>query len=184
MPTDGLTEREIPGLYRITSLRIFRHTPGVTFDNVPLAEIPRIDAVDRVIHEREAISPGPVEGVERPWYMHTHQDDNLVVLHGTRHVEIYTSRHGSIERFEVRPDCVLQEGKVVFDGPAMLVWPRGVFHRIRSSSEGSAAINFAVHYPGIDAKTNFNIYSLDTTTGSFSVIRQGNLDQKVGGTAV
>jgi hypothetical protein len=109
--------------------------------------------------------------------MHTHQDDNLVVLHGTRYVDIYTRAHGKIESFIVTPDHVKKNGKVVFDGPAMVGWPRGVFHRILSMEEGSAAINFAVHHEGIDMRTNFNIYSLDTDTGKFRVIREGYIDQ-------
>jgi len=77
---------EVPGLYRIIPLRLMRRTPGVVFDNIPLEAFPRIDALDHVIHERGAVSPGPVGSVKRPWYMHPHQDDNLVVFHGTRYV--------------------------------------------------------------------------------------------------
>jgi len=42
---------------------------------------------------------------------------------------------------------------------------------------GHSAINFAVHYEGIDIRTNFNIYDLDTETGKFRVIREGYIDQ-------
>jgi hypothetical protein len=93
---------EVPGLYRIIPLNLFRKTPGVIFDNVPVKAFSKISAIDRVIHESNAISPGSVGEVARPWYMHTHQDDNLVVLHGTRYVDIYTRAHGKIENFIVR----------------------------------------------------------------------------------
>ena len=44
----------------------------------------------------------------------------------------------------------------------MLVWPRGVFHRVRSDAElGSASVNLATRYEGIDMKTNFSIYDID-----------------------
>ena len=168
---------EVPGLYRIIPLNLFRKTPGVVFDNVPVKAFSKISAIDRVIHVSNAVSPGPVGEIHRPWYMHTHQDDNLVVLHGTRHADIYTSAHGKIESFIVTPDQVKKNGKVVFDGPAMVGWPRGVFHRILSMEEGSAAINFAVHHEGIAMRTNFNIYDLDTATGKFRVIREGYIDQ-------
>ncbi len=168
---------EIPGLYRIIGLSVFRRTPGVSFDNVPVGALPRIDAIDRVIHQQKAVSPGPVAGVERPWYMHPHQDDNLVVLHGSRHVDIYSKQHGRIETFLVEADRIEHNGRLLVNGPAMLVWPRGVFHRIESGPEGSASLNFAVHYPGIDMRTNFNIYDLDPETGRFMVIREGFLDQ-------
>jgi hypothetical protein len=170
--------KEIPGFYKIIPLNVFRNTPGVVFDNVPTQALPRLDAIDRVIHESSAISPGPVGDVARPWYMHPYQDDNLVVLHGTRFVDIYIKKYGRIKSFEVTPKKVAENGKVIYEGAAMLVWPRGVFHRIRSSDEGSSAINFAVHYEGIDMRTNFNIYDIDLNTGRFKVIREGFKDQQ------
>jgi hypothetical protein len=177
MPKDLQLLEEVPSLYRIIKLDIFRRTPGVSFDNVPMAALPRIDAIDRVIHEKEAVSPGPVGTVERPWYMHPHQDDNLIVLYGTRYVDIYTKKHGKVESFVVMPDEIRKNGKIIHQGPTMLVWPRGVFHRIRSGREGSASLNFAVHHAGIDMRTNFNIYALDTESGKFSVLREGHIDQ-------
>jgi len=168
---------EVPGLYRVIGLSVLRRTPGVYFDNVPLGALPRIDAIDRVIHEGAALSPGPVGEVQRPWYMHHHQDDNLVVLHGSRLVEIYTRAHGRVEEFLVEPNRIMQGERLVVAGPAMLVWPRGVFHRIKSGAAGSASLNFAVHYPGLDIRTNFNIYDLDVVSGDFRVIREGFRDQ-------
>jgi len=168
---------EVPGLYRVVPLNIFRRTPGVFFDNVPTGAFPRISAIDRVVHVSNATSPGPVGGVARPWYMHPHQDDNLVVLHGTRHVELFTRKHGGVEHFVVTPERITHGERVVFEGAAMLSWPRAVFHRVQSFEEGSAAVNFAVHHEGIDMRTNFNIYDVDLATGEFRVIREAHLDQ-------
>ncbi|UCD27818.1 MAG: hypothetical protein JSV03_12025 [Planctomycetota bacterium] len=170
--------QEVPQLYRIISFEILRETPGVIFDKVPIGAFPHIDAVQRVIHERGVISPGTVGDVERPWYMHPYQDDNLIVLHGIRFVDIYTPAHGKVESFVVSNRLVKKNDTVIHEGPAMLVWPRGVFHRIRScDKEGSASINLAVHYDGYDIRTNFNIYDLDPQTGEYRVIREGHLDQ-------
>ena len=171
---------EIPGLYKIIPLNIFRRTIGVSFDSIPIDCLPEINAIDRVIHNSSAVSPGPVGDIARPWYMHPHQDDNLIVLHGTRKVDIYTKEHGSVESFEVTADRIIKNGITVFEGPAMLVWPRRVFHRVESKEEGSSAINFAVHYEGISMMDNFNIYDLDTETGHFKMIRKGFKDQQPG----
>ena len=169
---------EVKGLYRVVPLKPLRRTTGVRFDVVKLSSMMRIDAIDRVLHTGGAVSPGPVGDVARPWYMHTHQDDNLLVLHGTRYVEIYTPDHGRIEQFTVTPDEVIQGNRRLYEGPAMLVWPRGVFHRIvRDEVAGSASVNLATHYDGFDIETNFSIYSLDTETGEYHVIRKGSLDQ-------
>lgn len=169
---------EVENFYTIIPLIKFRHTPGVFFDNVPMEYLPKIDAMDRVLHDQSAISPGPVDDVKRPWYMHPHQADNLIVLYGTRHVDIYIKEHGMLS-FTVTPQKILKQGELLYDGPAMLVWPRFVFHRIQSGEEGSASLNFAVHYPGIDMRKNFNIYDLDLETGKFKIIREGFKDQNM-----
>ncbi|MEJ2587374.1 MAG: hypothetical protein P8165_07280 [Deltaproteobacteria bacterium] len=174
--TDVVTK--VDGLYAVIPLTNFRNTPGVMFDFVPEGLVSRISSIDRVIHANKAISPGPVGGVDRPWYMHPHQDDNLVVMHGKRHVELYTPGHGRIEAFVVTPQTIEREGAVLYQGGAMLVWPRNVFHRIQSGEEGSASMNFAVHYEGFSIRTNFNIYGLDVDTGKFEVVRYGHEDQK------
>ena len=168
---------EVEALYRIIPLTPFRRTPNVSFDCLPMGALPHINAVDRVIHKSNAVSPGPVGDVERPWYMHPHQDDNLMVLQGTRYVDIYRKRYEKMEHFVVRADHIGKDGRILYDGPAMLVWPRGVFHRIRTGEDGSASLNFAVHYGGFEIQTNFNIYDLNTASGRFKTIREGHEDQ-------
>jgi hypothetical protein len=172
---------QVPNLYRIIPLEVLRKTPGVSFDLVPTDVLRRIDGIDRVLHDGGAVSPGPVGDIGRPWYMHLKQDDNLIVLHGVRYIDIYTREHGRIESFEAAPHQIRQDGKIIYDGPAMLVWPRGVFHRIRSDEKvGSASLNFAVRYEGFDIRTNFNVYDLNPATGEYRMIRAGYLDQPSG----
>lgn len=181
MNRDDAIFEEVAGLYRIIPLKVLRRTPGVLFDLVPIDVFPRIDAIDRVIHEPGAISPGPLGEVSRPWYMHADQDDHLIVLHGTRYVDVYTPQHERTERFAITPHRIDKNGQKCYEGAAMLVWPRGVFHRIRScEKEGSASVNLAVHYPGLDPRANFNVYDLDQETGRCRVIRPGHLDQPRG----
>jgi hypothetical protein len=168
---------EIPGFYKVIALKPFRKTAGVSFDILPKNLIPKVDAIDRVIHKNKAVSPGPVGDVHEPWYMHPYQDDNLMVLQGVRYVDIYTRAHGRIESFVITPERLEHDSKILYDGPALLVWPRTVFHRIKSGASGSASINLATHYEGIDMRTNFNIYDLDIETGKFKLIRDGHLDQ-------
>lgn len=168
---------EVPGFYRIIALKPFRRTQGVAFDLVPMELLPKIDGIDRVLHEHGAVSPGAVGAVERPWYLHPHQEDNLIVLAGKRTVDIYNLEHRSMETFTVEPQRIYKNGELFYDGPAMLVWPCNVFHRIVSGMDGSASLNFAARYDGFDIRSNFSIYELDTKIGSYRVIREGHLDQ-------
>ena len=169
---------EVSGFYKVIALHPLRRTGGVSFDSVPMEHIGSVEGIDRVVHHSGAISPQPVGSIERPWYMHHAQDDNLLVLAGVRHVDIYTPKAGEILSFSVSADKVVLNGEVLHDGPAMLVWPKGVFHRVESCSDvGSSTINFAHRYKGFDIKTEFNIYDVDIKTGEYSVIRAGHLDQ-------
>lgn len=168
---------EVENLYRIIQFDDFRKTPGVTFNMMPQEIISRADSLDRVIHDKNATSPGPIGDVNRPWYMHLYQDDNLAVLFGTREVDIYTPAHGKVVHFTVTPNEVYKNGDLIAQGGAMLVWPKGVFHRIISGEEGSASINLAIHYEGWDDKNNFNIYDVELDSGDYRVIREGFKDQ-------
>ena len=121
MEAIGDVTHEVPGLYQVVRLVPLRRTAKVAFDLLPLDALSRMDAIDRVMHAAGAFSPGSVGEVERPWYMHTHQDDHLIVLHGTRDVEVYTPAHGRIERFVAESDRIEMNGELLCDGPALLV---------------------------------------------------------------
>jgi len=129
---------EIKNLYKIITLKEIRKTENVKFDALDTSLIPHIDAFDRVLHGPAALSPGSVGDIEHPWYMHTHQEDNLMVLHGTRYIDIYTPEHGKVEHFSVTADKVCRGDEICYAGAAMLVWPRGVFHRILSCPKEGA----------------------------------------------
>ena len=164
-------------MYRILPLRTLRRTAGVLFDEVSKSDIPKIDGIDRVIHSANGISPGPVGNIMRPWYMHKHQDDNLIVLQGERFIDIYCPKKKEKASFIITPEKVYKNGKLYCSQPAMVVWPAGIFHRIISGSTGSISLNFATRHDSFSLEDNFHIYSLDTDTGSFQVIRDGKLDQ-------
>lgn len=172
-----MKEIEVKGLFKIIELKKFRETKGVHFDILPTELINDSQGIDRVIHESYAISPGSVEGVERPWYMHTHQSDNLIVLHGERHVDLYSVEHGKVEHFVVTPTAIYRNGELVTDQPAMLVWPPHVFHRVESKKQGSASLNFAKRTNDYNVDDNFSIYDLNERTGEYRVIREGFKDQ-------
>jgi hypothetical protein len=161
--------------YKILPADELRKTEDVLFHKVPLVD--GVDALTRVEHGPGAFSPGSVDDVENPWYMHAHQEDNLIVFRGTRHVDLYSREEGKVLHFDVTPDKIILNGEVAHEGPAILSWPVNVFHRVRSGEDGSMSLNFAARSEGFDIRTNFNIYDLDTESGEFTVLREGHLDQ-------
>lgn len=168
---------EIKGLCKIVDLKKLRRTEGVFFDAIPDELLEDFGGLDRVIHVSNAVSPGAIEKVERPWYMHTAQSDNLLVLSGERHIDLYSAVHGKTEHFEVTRNEIKMNGEVVCDHPAILTWPPYVFHRVESKEQGSASINIAQRTSDFDIKDNFSIYDLNVETGEYHVIRDGHKDQ-------
>ena len=168
-------------MYRIIPLRVLRRTTGVMFDEMVPSDIPKISGIDRVIHGPNSISPGSIEDcpipIKRPWYMHPGQDDNLLVLQGTRYIDIFDPKTITKASFIVTPDKVYKNDKLYFDGPAMVVWPAGIFHRIISGVEGSISVNFSTRTKDFDIRDNFNIYQLCTNTGEYNVVKEGHEDQ-------
>ena len=168
-------------MYRLIPLRMLRRTSGVIFDEMVPSDIPRIDGIDKVIHMSNSISPGPVEDsvppCKRPWYMHPGQDDNLMVLQGTRYIDIFCPKQKKKESFIVTPEKIYKNDKLYYDGSAMIVWPAGIFHRIISGEEGSISINFSTRTNKFNLDDNFNIYDLNTSTGEYNVIKNGVEDQ-------
>lgn len=167
----------IPGLVYFVRLGVLRETPNVHFHDFPTEFVLLISAVDRVEHGVGAYSPIARDRPElRPWYMHPNQEDNLLVLCGQRNIDLYTKEHGSVETFEATPHFIKHNGRVVVEGPALLGWGAGVFHRVQSPG-GSISLNFARHFDGFNLDTNFNIYDLDTGTGEYTAVRIGKSDQ-------
>ena len=164
-------------LYRLIPLRALRRTTGVKFDEMVPSDIPKIHGIDRVIHGPNSISPGPVDNIKRPWYMHPGQDDNLMVLQGERYIDVYEPKSKQSASFIVSPDKIYKNDKLYYDGPAMIVWPAGVFHRIISGDEGSISVNFATRTKNFNLDDNFNIYGLNKYSGESVLLRDGSDDQ-------
>ena len=168
-------------LYRLIPLRVLRRTSGVKFDEIVPSDLPMISGIDRVIHKPNSISPGPLEDVvppvKRPWYMHPGQDDNLMVLQGTRYIDVFNPNTKEKASFIISPDKVYKNDKLYYDGPAMIVWPAGIFHRIISGDEGSISINISTRNNNFNLNDNFNIYDLNVYSGEYRIIKDGSEDQ-------
>ena len=163
------------GLFHILPLNPLRKTNKVDFHYVP--DFCHFNGMDRVIHKAWAKSPWPVWDESEVWYMHHWQEDNLMTLDGVRHVELYTPKHGKIERFEISADWIKRDGEIIYEGPALLGWPSEVFHR-NYSEQWSSSINLAVRNSKFDVDHEFNIYSLKIDTWESCVVREWKLDQQ------
>jgi len=173
---DTIISKKVEGLYHIIPFNLLRKTNKVDFHSIPMMD--KITGIERVVHEEGALSPGPVDEVKKPWYMHPSQEDNLITLYGSRIVELYHPDFNEIQVFEISSNEIKHNGRVVLDGPGILGWPTGVFHRNSSPEKGgSSSLNLGIQFSTFDVNHEFNIYDIDMQTGKHRVIREGFLDQ-------
>ena len=133
-------------MFELIPYEKFRDTPAVRFFDITVAAS---NARDLVIHAGPAISP-PDEEKTGAWqfYLHPHQEDNLLALHGGRTfylVNLGWNYPYHIVRLETGGD--------------ILRIPPGTFHRSVSDPDGSVVLNQAVREDGVSVLREFRVYN-------------------------
>jgi hypothetical protein len=132
-------------MFDLISYRKFRDTPQVRFFDIT---INTSNARDLVIHDGPAVSPNNDEEGFWQFYLHPHQEDNLMALHGGRtfYLVNFTWEH---PYHMVR----LESGKEI------LRIPPGTFHRSISDPDGSVVLNQAVRDTATTIAHEFRVYN-------------------------
>ena len=133
-------------MFELIPYEKFRDTPAVRFFDITVADS---NARDLVIHSGPAVSP-PDEVNTGAWqfYLHPHQEDNLLALTGGR--VFYLVNFGwSYPYHIVRLDT----------GGDILRIPPGTFHRSISDEAGSVVLNQAIRKPGTCVTREFRVYN-------------------------
>ena len=133
-------------MFELLSYERFRDTPSVRFFDVT---VETSNARDLVIHSGPAVSP-PDDGESGAWqfYLHPHQEDNLLAASGGRTfflVNLAWEEPFHIVRLE--------------SGGDILRIPPGTFHRSISDSNGSVVLNQAVRAQGVSLVREFRVYN-------------------------
>ncbi len=132
-------------MFKMISYEKFRDTPGVKFFNIT---IDNSNARDLVFHQGPAVSPNDSEDSSWQFYMHSHQEDNLLALAGGRTfylVNFAWSRPFHMVRLAANGD--------------ILQIPPGTFHRSISDQNGSLVLNQAVRDQVANLETEFRVYN-------------------------
>jgi hypothetical protein len=124
----------------------FRDTPSVRFFDVT---VETSNARDLVTHAGPAVSP-PDDPETGAWqfYLHPHQEDNLLAASGGRTfylVNLSWTKPFHIVRLE--------------SGGDILRIPPGTFHRSISDPDGSVVLNQAVRETGVSLVREFRVYN-------------------------
>jgi hypothetical protein len=131
-------------VFELVSYKRFRDTPSVRFFDITVTQS---NVRDLVIHEGPALSPPDSESGYWQFYLHPHQEDNLLALSGGRTfylVNFSWNYPFHIVRLETDRE--------------ILKIPPGTFHRSVSDSKGSIVLNQAVREERADVKSEFQVY--------------------------
>ena len=133
-------------MFELLSYERFRDTPSVRFFDVTVASS---NARDLVIHSGPAVSP-PDDDETGAWqfYLHPHQEDNLLAAGGGRTFYLVNLS------WDVPFHIVRLES-----GGDILRIPPGTFHRSISDPDGSVVLNQAVREVGASLVREFRVYN-------------------------
>jgi hypothetical protein len=132
-------------MFELLPYQKFRDTPNVRFFDIT---IPSSNARDLVYHDGPAVSPNnDVDGFWQ-FYLHPHQEDNLLALSGGRTfylVNFAWKQPFHLVRLEANGD--------------ILRIPPGTFHRSVSDPNGSLVLNQAVRTAAATVDSEFRVYN-------------------------
>jgi hypothetical protein len=147
-------------MFELIPFHKFRDTPSVRFFDITIANS---NARDLVFHEGPAISPNNTETGYWQFYLHPHQEDNLLAVSGGRTFYLVNFTWKNPYHI-VRLDA----------NRHILRIPPGTFHRSVSDSDGSLVLNQAVRTAEATIKSEFRVYN------SFEIPRLLRVTSKFG----
>lgn len=132
-------------MFELISFHRFRDTPSVQFFDITVADS---NARDLVFHDGPATSPNNAAGGAWQFYLHPHQEDNLLAVSGGRTFHLVNFAW-EYPFHEVRLDA----------NQHILRLPPGTFHRSVSDPRGSLVINQAVRAAEATVESEFRVYN-------------------------
>jgi len=132
-------------MFELLPYQKFRDTPSVRFFDIT---IPDSNARDLVFHDGPAVSPNNTPDGDWQFYLHPHQEDNLLALTGGR--TFYLINFAWQTPFHVVR---------VESNREILRIPPGTFHRSISDPNGSLVLNQAVRTAAATIEREFHVYN-------------------------
>jgi hypothetical protein len=132
-------------VFELLSYKKFRDTPSVRFFDITVAQS---NVRDLVVHQGPAVSPPNSEEGYWQFYLHSHQEDNLLAISGGRTFYLVNFNWNypyHIVRLESDRE--------------ILRIPRGTFHRSVSDRNGSVVMNQAVRDVVASVESEFRVYN-------------------------
>ncbi|MFE4106593.1 redox protein [Almyronema epifaneia] len=132
-------------MFELLAFNKFRDTPNVRFFDITVG---RSNARDLVFHDGPAISPHNSAEGDWQFYLHPHQEDNLLAVSGGRTFDLINFTW-AYPYHRVRLEA----------NRAILRIPPGTFHRSVSDPKGSLVLNQAIRSEAASLQNEFRVYN-------------------------
>ena len=144
-------------MFRLLPLGSLKRLTNYKVDNVLQQDIPKITGMYRETHGPNVMTPIGTEDVFREfhdmngvdnvagskcWYANDFERNNLMVLNGSRTIELYCYNRNRREVLTVNEDNIYRNGKLYYGSPAIISWNGSIYHRTISGFKGCVSINF------------------------------------------
>jgi hypothetical protein len=140
----SLVQRSLGQKFELIPYQKFRDTPSVKFFDVTITGS---NARDLVVHTGPATSPNNSETGTWQFYLHPHQEDNLLALSGGRTFYLVNFAW----------DYPFHMVRLESDGDILRI-PPGTFHRSVSDLKGSIVLNQALRDETATIEREFRVY--------------------------
>tara|TARA_Y100000389_G_scaffold204586_1_gene258165 strand:+ start:4464 stop:4985 length:522 start_codon:yes stop_codon:yes gene_type:complete len=80
-------------------------------------------------------------GEQEIWYQNQFEKNNLMVLNGSRNVDLYCPRTYKKENLIIHEDNIYRNGKLYYGSPAIISWSGDLFHKTEIGENGSFSLN-------------------------------------------
>lgn len=139
-------------MFRLIPLRSVTRNSNIKVDTLT-KHIPNNSGIHREILSPNTISPVGSENITKDfndtfilgksvrWYANDYEKNNLLVLSGSRELELYCDVKKKKETLVINEDNIYRNGKLYYGSPAMISWYGCIYHRTTSGKDGCLSIN-------------------------------------------
>ncbi|MDA9216362.1 hypothetical protein N9O88_00895 [bacterium] len=140
-------------MFTIIPLKNVQRASSFRIDNLIVQNGMNITGIFREIHGPKTKSSIGSENItkkrfktkpnseEEIWYQNRFEKNNLMVLNGSRNVDLYCPRTYKKENLIIHEDNIYRNGKLYYGSPAIISWSGDLFHKTEIGENGSFSLN-------------------------------------------
>jgi hypothetical protein len=140
-------------MFTLIPLKNVQRASSFRIDNLIVGNGKNITGIFREIHGPKAKSSVGSENIttkmfriqynknEEVLFQNRFEKNNLMVLNGSRNLELYCPRTYRKENLIINEDNIYKNGKLYYGCPAIISWSGDIFHKTESGENGSFSLN-------------------------------------------